>query len=105
MSWNIAQAKQHFSEVVRLSVQEPQAIYNRGELVAAVVDAKTLEVLAQYRRATQPRTLAEEFAELRGLCAGEDYELELPPRADSGRSNAFARLLQEEADGDVPGAP
>jgi len=34
MICNIAQVKQQLSEVVRLSAQEPQAIYNREKTVA-----------------------------------------------------------------------
>ncbi len=37
MSCNIAQAKKHFFEVVRLSAQEPQAIHNRETAVATVI--------------------------------------------------------------------
>ena len=37
MTWNIASAKQQFSEVVRLTAQEPQAIYNRDKPVAVMV--------------------------------------------------------------------
>lgn len=95
MSWNIAQAKQKFSEVVRLSAEEPQVIYNRGRPVAAVIDAKTLEVLEACRRQPVRRTLAEEFAELRQIAAEEAYELEIPPRGPD-RPNAFLRMLEEE---------
>lgn len=94
MSWNIAQAKQKFSEVVRLTAEEPQVIYNRGRVVAAVIDAKTLEAIEACRRQARTPTLAEELAELRRIAAEEDYELEIPPRGD--RPNAFVQMLEEE---------
>jgi len=37
MNWNIAQAKQHFPEVVKQAGTEPQIIYNRNTPVAAVI--------------------------------------------------------------------
>ena len=43
MPWNIAQAKQRFSEVIRQTAEEPQLIYNRGHLVRSVVDAEDFE--------------------------------------------------------------
>ena len=48
MSWNIAQAKQRFSEVVRQAAEEPQLIYNRDHLVAAVIDAEDFEAFKQW---------------------------------------------------------
>jgi PHD/YefM family antitoxin component YafN of YafNO toxin-antitoxin module len=39
MICNIAQVKQQLSEVVRLSAQEPQAIYNREKTVAMLISA------------------------------------------------------------------
>lgn len=95
MTWNIAQAKQQFSEVVRLSVQEPQAIYNRERCVAAVIDAETFAAFEAWRKQTQRKTLGEEFAELRALAAAEDYQLPVMPRSDSGRANPFAAALAE----------
>lgn len=40
MNWNIAQAKQHFSEVVKQAAEELQLIYNRRQAVTAVVGAE-----------------------------------------------------------------
>lgn len=97
MNWNVAQAKQHLSEVIRAAANEPQVIYNRNQPVAAVIAA---EELAEYRtwKASQakPQTLAESFAELRQLLIDEGYEdgLEIPPRTT--RPNAFVEMLEEE---------
>ncbi|MBS4095752.1 MAG: hypothetical protein KGZ83_02810 [Sulfuricella sp.] len=99
MSWNIAQAKQQFSEVVRLSVQEPQMIYNRERCVAAVVDAETFLSFEAWRKQSQRKTLGEEFAELRRIAAEEEYELPTLPRPALGRPNAFVDMLEEMEEG------
>jgi hypothetical protein len=79
MTWNIAQAKQQFSEVVRLSAQEPQAIYNRDKPVAVLIN------------------LAAQFAESRLALqqAGVDA-LQIPARAGVQRPNAFVLMLEAE---------
>ena len=43
MTWNIASAKQQFSEVVRLTAEEPQAIYNRDKPVAVMISVEEFE--------------------------------------------------------------
>lgn len=87
MSWKIADAKQRFSELVRQAVAEPQLIYNRKRLVAAVIDAEDYQAFKAWSEQRAARSLAEEMAELRQLMQEEDYELILPPR--SSRPNAF----------------
>jgi prevent-host-death family protein len=102
MHWNIAQAKQRFSEVVKQAAETPQLIYNRNQPVAAVVSAEDFAAFEEWRKAqASPRSLADEFAELRKLmlAAGFDNGLDLPPRVD--RPNAFAEMLEEEY-GDLP---
>lgn len=103
MSWNIAQAKQQFSEVVRLSVQEPQLIYNRERCVAAVIDAETFKSFEVWRKQSGRKTLGEEFAELRRIAAEENYQLAVLPRTAVGRPNAFAVMLEELEEGSVHG--
>ncbi|MDP2809721.1 MAG: type II toxin-antitoxin system prevent-host-death family antitoxin [Rhodocyclaceae bacterium] len=103
MNWNVAQAKQHLSQVIREAAREPQLIHNRNRPVAAVIAA---EDLAGYRawketQTLQPtRMLADEFAELRRILVEEGFEngLEIPPRAgpDNARPNAFVQMLEEE---------
>ncbi len=73
-SWRIGAAKQQFSEVVRRSRTEPQKIYNRDQLVAAVVSPDLLDT-AQEKQRPSERTLADLFAEFRAICTEEDYEL------------------------------
>lgn len=99
MNWNIAQAKQHFSEVVREARKAPQLIYNRDTAVAAVIAAEELAEFQSWKdaKALAPRrTLAEEFAELRQILIEEGLEqgFEVPPRTT--RPNAFVEMLEEE---------
>jgi prevent-host-death family protein len=93
MGWKIAEAKQKFSDLVRAAEKEPQWIYNRDKLVAALVPAATLKEFLDWRRRKQEQTLGEAFAELRRLCEEEDYTLNLPPRQE--RPNPFPDALDE----------
>jgi antitoxin (DNA-binding transcriptional repressor) of toxin-antitoxin stability system len=93
MDWKIAAAKQSFSELVKAAEDEPQWIYNRDKLVAAVVPAETLKEFLEWRRQNEGRTLGEAFAELRRICEEEDYTLEIPPRQE--RPNPFPDALDE----------
>jgi len=94
MSWNIAQAKQHFSDVVKQSADEPQLLYNRDRLVAAVINAEQFSSFQTWRQRQNMKTLGEAFAELRQLIREENHELEIPPRTT--RLNAFVAMLEEE---------
>lgn len=80
MNWKIADAKQKFSELVKAAEDEPQWIYNRDKLVAAMVPAGTLQELLDWRRRGEERSLAEAFEDLRRICEEEDLSLEIPPR-------------------------
>ena len=91
MPWNIAQAKQHFSEMVKQAAAEPQLIYNRNQPVAAVIGAADYAAFEEWRKIrSKSRTLAEEFAEFRQLLQEEGYE-ELPQPARTTRTNTFAQ--------------
>ncbi len=96
MPWNIAQAKQRFSEVIRQTAEEPQRIYNRGRLVAAVIDAEDFEAFQAWRQRQKVKTVGEAFAELRALAAGDENPLPVPERRD--RPNAFLEVLDELSD-------
>lgn len=95
VNWNIAQAKQKFSELVRAAGEEPQWIYNRDKLVAAVVPAEGLEEFMEWKARQQRPTMAEALAELRRICEEEDYSFELPTRRN--RPNPFADALADPA--------
>jgi prevent-host-death family protein len=96
MNWNVAQAKQHLSEMIREAAREPQLIFNRNRPVAAVIAA---DELAGYRawkeQQAKPQTLFDAFAELRRLA-----DVDPDPIPDSDRStmrpNAFVEMLEEE---------
>lgn len=94
--WTIARAREKFSELLRKAQSEPQPIYNRDRLVAAVVDAESYEEFARWRAERKAKTIADSFAELRKITAGEDLPLEAPARED--RENAFARSLEDKTE-------
>lgn len=81
MAWNIATAKQQFSEVVRLTAEEPQAIYNRDKPVAVLISAQDFEQFKQWQAQRKRPTLSELFAEIRTILAAEGEDgIKLPPR-------------------------
>jgi prevent-host-death family protein len=88
MRWKIGQAKQQFSEVVRRAATEPQLICNRDRVVAAVVDAASLERLRTIRQSESRGSIAAAFEGLRALAKREGYRLKTPARTT--RRNAFA---------------
>ena len=99
MSWNIAQAKQHFSEVVKQSAEELQLIYNRNQPVAAIISADDYAAFEEWRKTrAKPSALVEEFAEFRQILQEEGYE-GLPQPSRTTRINAFAQTLEDESDG------
>jgi hypothetical protein len=74
----IASARQHLPELVSMAVREPQRVYRRDKLVAAVVSPKLADQVEALRRPN----LAMKLAELQRLCTEENYELTTPPRTD-----------------------
>ena len=84
MTWNIASAKQQFSEVVRLTAEEPQAIYNRDKPVAVLVSAEDFEEFKQWKAQRAQPSLLELFAKMRAALIEEGFDdgLDLPPRTD-----------------------
>ena len=93
MDWRIAQAKQRFSEMINAATKEPQLIYNRERLVAAVIEAETFQEFLAWRDRQEKTSLADAFRELHQLMAEEDYILEVPSRKD--RPNPFADVLND----------
>ena len=86
MEWTIAQARQHFSQVVKDAGQEPQLITNRSRPVAAVLDAETFQEFQQWRQRRRP-SLFDSLQELSRICQAEDYSLVVPERLN--RPNLF----------------
>lgn len=88
MRWKVGEAKQRFSEVVRQAAEEPQLIFSRDRLVAAVVEPETFQAFEAWREGQRHVSLEDAFAELRQIGEEEDYTLEVPSRVD--RENPFA---------------
>ena len=83
MTWNIASAKQQFSEVVRLTAEEPQAIYNRDKPVAVLISAQDYADFQRWRAERDRPSLAQQFDALRALLAAEDMDgIEIPVRTN-----------------------
>ncbi|MEI8267276.1 MAG: type II toxin-antitoxin system prevent-host-death family antitoxin [Betaproteobacteria bacterium] len=86
MSWTIANAKQQFSEVLRLCVEEPQPVFNRSRHVAVVVSARDYAAFDAWRQ-QQQSPAALDVAGLFGPArealrdAGDDA-LDMPPRVN-----------------------
>lgn len=91
MQWKVGEAKQRLSDMIRQAETEPQLIYNRERLVAAVVDGESFKEFQSWEDGRKRRSLWERFAELRRIAAEDGYELKLPRRRD--RRNAFAKGL------------
>jgi prevent-host-death family protein len=86
MSWSIANAKQQFSEVLRLCVEEPQPVFNRSRPVAVVVSAQDYAAFDVWRQQQQsPKALDVDglFGPAReALRDAREDALDLPARAD-----------------------
>jgi prevent-host-death family protein len=114
LRWKIAEAKQNLSELLRrASVDGPQLICKRSEVVALVADVRHLqspEVVDElgvalvdastYRdfqawQSSRETSIFEATAPIRELAAIYDWELEVPERRD--RPNAFVEMLESEA--------
>jgi antitoxin (DNA-binding transcriptional repressor) of toxin-antitoxin stability system len=91
--WNVGEAKQQFSELLRRSERQPQLIYRRNRLIAAVVAMDETKASAL----NEPITLADRFDEIREVFRQEKTQLRAPRRRD--RKNDFVSVLDELADG------
>lgn len=88
MAWNLEEAKQQFLELIHAVEDEPQLIYDRNQLVAAVVKAEVFQDFLHWQQQSTKSTLSNAFAELREICTEENYHFETPVRED--RLNPFA---------------
>ena len=87
MEWRVAQAKQHLSQLLDAAAAEPQLIFNRDRLVAAVIDPREFEAFRSWKE-QRAAPLLEGFRTLQSICSEESYSLEVPLRQD--RTNPFA---------------
>ena len=102
--WNSASAKQQFSEVVRLTAEEPQAIYNRDKPVAVLVSAEDFEEFKQWKAQQAKPSLLELFANMRAALVEEGFDgLDLPPRTT--RYNPMVDDPHYWDEPDAPAAP
>ena len=90
--WQIQDAKQRFSEMIRAVTSEgPQVITRHGEEVAVVVD------IAEYRRLTRPTV------DLRALLLGgpklDDQAARTLAEVEAGRKSDFGRPVDLEVGG------
>ena len=92
MAWNVAEAKQRLSEVLRSAVAEPQTIYSRSRPVAVVVAGSMFEEFRVWQAERKARTVGAAFAELRSLTKDSPYVLAVPKRKNRG--NAFSEALK-----------
>lgn len=86
MDWKLGQAKQSLSEVVELAAHEPQRIFKRDKPAVFVVDFAMYQQFAEFRAELSARSIADAFADLRGIMARERYELPVPARTNRKRS-------------------
>ena len=82
MNWRVGEAKQRLSELLRETANEPQMVYSRDRLVAAVISAELFEEFAAWRDERRRRTLGQSFDELREVCREEEYALDTGERED-----------------------
>ena len=89
--WNIANAKQDLSRVLKAAELEPQVIANRGRPVAAVIAYASLEPLLKANSET--RTLASLLDPLREALLAADVQFVSPPRTT--RANPMLDVLRD----------
>ena len=82
MNWRVGQAKQRLSELLRECAREPQLVYSRDRLVAAVISADLFEQFEAWREERRRKTLGQCFDEVREICREEQYELDTGDRVD-----------------------
>lgn len=86
--WQVQEAKQHFSEVLRaVHEQGPQTITRRGEEVAVVVD------INEFRRLTKPKSFAEHLMEF-PKSDTPDGEPNVFDEIEAERKNHFMREIE-----------
>jgi prevent-host-death family protein len=93
MKWTIAKARQQFSSLLRRTKSKPQPIYNRSELVAAVISAVEFKEYQDWSTRRKQRSLGAAFADLRKVLEQERSELKVPRRKD--RESSIVKALDE----------
>lgn len=73
--WSVAEARQHFSDLVAAAEGEPQLIYRRKQLAAVVIDPQLFDRFARWLATEQRRTVADAFADLRVIVDSTGWSL------------------------------
>jgi hypothetical protein len=89
--WKVGAAKQRFSEVLRRSEEEPQLIYRRDELVAAVIHVEDETEVP----GIGGRSIGDRFAEAREIVRRESYRLPVSKRRS--RKDGFSSVIDDLA--------
>jgi antitoxin (DNA-binding transcriptional repressor) of toxin-antitoxin stability system len=79
--WKVGEARRQFSEVLRQSESEPQLIYRRDRLIAAIVAVDETTTAPVVQRVT----IADRFQEARELFRRERYRLPVVRRRSTMR--------------------
>jgi prevent-host-death family protein len=89
--WQIQEAKQRFSEVIRAVTQEgPQIITRHGEEVAVIID------MAEYHRLARPAANLTEV--LLGAPKLDDDDVDVLAEIEAERKADFGRVIDFRAD-------
>lgn len=78
--WSVSEAKARLSALLHRARKEPQVIENRGEEVAVVLSMEAYRGLVRQAEAPRATPMETWLQSVELLKAGEDLELELPPR-------------------------
>ncbi len=84
IDWNIADAKSHFSDLIKKSEQVPQVISRHGRQVSVVLSYNSYIALKHYASDRESAARIGEFLRFSRQLAEEDggVDLELPPRSN-----------------------
>jgi len=88
--WTIAKARQQLPALISAAARAPQAVYRRTKLVATVV-GPDVAARMQERDADERPRIADALAELRRICAEEEYQLPVVRRKDRANTAAPGR--------------
>jgi hypothetical protein len=80
--WTIASARQRLPKLIAMAAREPQAVYRRDKLVAAVVSPEIKQEMDAAGVGARGASLAAALAELHRICAEDEYSLVAPRRID-----------------------
>ncbi len=67
MAWTIANARQNFADLVKVSEQAPQEIERYGKPVALLIGGESLRQFHEFQKVRGGAHLAQAFADFRAL--------------------------------------